>query len=262
MQHCALTFNMPTTLRRVSTQVVDLQPLTSLYAALHREAPPPTAAADLNDRLPPAQRMEVVGVEDGAPDLDDHHTRHHQQQPQQQTSNDSATTPRISGGGADVASSVDDSTTAGIVHAQDQERHVSLDEALRGHTSWAAEAAGLQGLVGRLAVGLRADFIELDLSPAAMIPVGGGAQLEGAWEVPAAFMAARGTKHHVGGDSGGNAGTWQGGRLPAVLRTWLDGKLVYDQQQQEHRPASRGAGRVLQQEEHGDGAAAGVWQVV
>ncbi|KAG2430260.1 hypothetical protein HXX76_010358 [Chlamydomonas incerta] len=176
--------------------VVDLQPLTSVYAAIHRCAPPPATAADLNARLPSGQRMEVVGVEYAAADR--HHHHHDHQEPQQQAFNSSATAP--GGGGAALAA------PANLPAGDLAERHVGLDEALRAHTSWAAEAAGLQGLVGRLAVGLRADFIELDLSPAAMLPAGSTPR--------------------------GGSGMWQGGRLPAVLRTWLDGALVYDQQQQ------------------------------
>lgn len=63
--------------------------------------------------------------------------------------------------------------------------------ALLGHTAWAADAAMLGGLVGRLRPGLRADFVVLSASPFDLKGRGGGEQ------------------------------------LPRVLRTYVDGSCAY-----------------------------------
>lgn len=68
---------------------------------------------------------------------------------------------------------------------------VPVDAALHLHTSDAARVAGMERLVGRLAPGLRADFIVLDSSPLLQ----------------------------------------QGGRLPRVVKTYVDGECVYDSEQ-------------------------------
>ncbi|KAG2447703.1 hypothetical protein HYH02_007163 [Chlamydomonas schloesseri] len=269
--------------------VVDLQPMTSIYAALHRAAPPAAAAADLNARLPPGQRMDVVGLEDAA--AEHHHA--HQVQEQEQTQGAQPQRAKSADGTVSKAEGHNIQFTASVNvspgdhhHHQPQqqqqqqvpERRVSLDEALRGHTSWAAEAAGLQGQVGRLAVGLRADFIELDLSPEAMMPASDSQQRQPDGAPGAALHQLRamllgcqrgeaGSTGSVAWSSGDGGGVGQGDvRLPAVLRTWLDGALVYDQQQQQQQqqqmmPSHVGA---HQESAQGDGSfeRPDVWQVV
>jgi predicted amidohydrolase YtcJ len=68
------------------------------------------------------------------------------------------------------------------------EERVATEQALHMHTSRAAEVARLGHLVGRLAPGLRADLVVLDASPLLT----------------------------------------NGGRLPRVLATYVDGKCAYD----------------------------------
>lgn len=89
-----------------------------------------------------------------------------------------------------------------------EEERLSLEEALLGHTAWGAEALGLEDFVGRLAPGLRADFIELSDSLAEVVPDGEGDE---------------GQRSRLRLSEGKLRGC-----LPVVRRTWLDGKLVYD----------------------------------
>ncbi|KAG2492348.1 hypothetical protein HYH03_009296 [Edaphochlamys debaryana] len=178
--------------------VADLQPLTSMYAAVHRTAPPEHVAAELNARLGPSARMEVEGVGQHA----------------------AAVRAAVD---ADHAGAVG-SPEAAELQAEDEEEageRLTMQEALLGHTAWAAEAAGLGWLVGRLAPGLRADLVEIDTAlmwPSAA--AGGGRQ------------AGR-TEGAEGGLSGGEWPEWSpeaglARRIPAVLRTWVDGQVVYE----------------------------------
>lgn len=79
-------------------------------------------------------------------------------------------------------------------------QRVSWEVALKGHTIWGARAVGLEGLVGSLEVGKRADFVELGGDVEGLVGTGEG--VEGRW------------------GCGGEAGV-------QVVRTWVDGVAVY-----------------------------------
>ncbi|GIL61850.1 hypothetical protein Vafri_16260 [Volvox africanus] len=202
--------------------VVDLQPLTGVYAAVHRHLPPPDVADAMRRKLHVSRRFQLVG--------EGHRGDHPDGGGQKSDDSSQAGTCGSGVGGDGVRCGYDASegeSGRGVCGAVGfglcdaswpqvvgtAEERLSLKQALLGHTAWAAVAAGLEEYVGRLTPGLRADFVELSDS-LAQLQVGGEGL--GAAEKDTSASRLRLSEERLQRC------------LPVVARTWLDGQLVYD----------------------------------
>ncbi|GLI65679.1 hypothetical protein VaNZ11_009286, partial [Volvox africanus] len=203
--------------------VVDLQPLTGVYAAVHRHPPRPDVANAMRRKLRKSSRFQLVG--ERYPLVGDYPDDGRQKGDNRYEVEDCG-----SGVGSDGMRCCYDATQGasgravcgadgfGLCEPEGAaEERLSLEQALLGHTAWAAVAAGLEDYVGRLAPGLRADFVELSDS-LAQLQLGGerlGAAEKDNREVTwASRLRLSGERLKC--------------CLPVVARTWLDGQLVYD----------------------------------
>ncbi|GIL61849.1 hypothetical protein Vafri_16260, partial [Volvox africanus] len=145
--------------------VVDLQPLTGVYAAVHRHLPPPDVADAMRRKLHVSRRFQLVG--------EGHRGDHPDGGGQKSDDSSQAGTCGSGVGGDGVRCGYDASegeSGRGVCGAVGfglcdaswpqvvgtAEERLSLKQALLGHTAWAAVAAGLEEYVGRLTPGLRA----------------------------------------------------------------------------------------------------------
>ena len=180
--------------------VVEVDPWTSVYAAVYRRDPPSSSSSSSSDGgsdlITAAGVVESVGV--GGSD-----------------------------GGGD--SGGEGGAEGEKVWESERER-LGLSEVLLGHTLHAARVARLDQWVGQLAVGYKADFIVLDAnpfsdsSPFAAAGGAGGAGSGGSGGVSgvAATFGDGGMK----GKGPRKGGVVHGG-LPVVQQTYMDGKCVY-----------------------------------
>ncbi|KAG2490195.1 hypothetical protein HYH03_011322 [Edaphochlamys debaryana] len=163
--------------------IVDLQPITGVYASVWRHAPPRAVSCAMNRALPPALRFDPVGshgVVGPGGDLAEicrtaDLTRDGEGEEEEEGCAGEADVLAWEGWPARVTA----------------EEALGATQALLGHTAWGARAAGLEGWVGALAPGLRADFVELS-----------GPQLLEAGALRRC--------------------------LPRVVRTWVDGRLAWE----------------------------------
>ncbi|PNH12482.1 putative amidohydrolase ytcJ, partial [Tetrabaena socialis] len=169
--------------------VVDMQPLVSIYAAVHRHAPPPRVVAAMNRALPPGQLLEVVGAGHHGGTLAGGEGGRGEGSGAESGPEDGCAAAAPPQGVADAAGDGELYGAEGEPYGGEAER-MPLDAAMLGHTVWGARAAGLEGYVGSLAPGRRADFVELS------------GPLEGAERLRRC--------------------------LPVVLRTWVDGRVAYE----------------------------------
>jgi hypothetical protein len=207
--------------------VVEVEPWTSVFAAVYRRDPPSPSSSSSSDGgsgLDSPAAAAAAAADGGSGDSD--------------------------GEGNDVGAKVWES----------EGERLGLSEVLLGHTLHAAHVARLDQWVGQLAVGYKADFIVLDVSPFsdssafAAGGVGSGGVSEAARAVhggDAVRNAAPGFGDGAGDDSGDGggvtssagmpvggmhsgregAGPGQGaglaGGLPVVQQTYMDGVCVY-----------------------------------
>ncbi|EFJ44615.1 hypothetical protein VOLCADRAFT_94988 [Volvox carteri f. nagariensis] len=170
--------------------VVDLQPLTAVYAAVHRQGPPAEVARAMRRKLPYGSRFRLVGeghTYDDEEDDDHDHQNHRREEEEVEE-------------GADLRA------TSVVGDSVGSDERLTLEEALLGHTAWGAAALGLEDYVGRLAPGLRADLVELSDSLAERVEDGGQGG-KGRWQLSEERLRRC---------------------MPVVTRTWVDGQLVYD----------------------------------
>ncbi|GIM11474.1 hypothetical protein Vretimale_14968 [Volvox reticuliferus] len=206
--------------------VVDLQPLTGAYAAVHRHLPPPDVANTMRGKLPVNSRFQLVGEGHRADYNDDGG------QNGDNASNVGGCGSRgVWGDGAPGYEAGEGECGRGVCgdvrfgvrggslsqSAVTPEERLSLEQALLGHTAWGAVAAGLEDYVGRLTPALRADFVELSDSLAQQQQVEG----EGLRAVGEDKMGGTMPRLRLSEDRLHRC-------LPVVTRTWLDGQLVYD----------------------------------
>ncbi|KXZ47869.1 hypothetical protein GPECTOR_32g482 [Gonium pectorale] len=198
--------------------VVDLQPWTSVYGAVHRTTPPLGVACAMLRALPAWARFDVTGVQSGLACASRGYDSSQERKPPASSSSSAASSslppppssslaapkplgeaiepPQGGHAAAGCAAEALEEWPSPVA----AEQRLSLDAALLGHTSWAAASVGLEQYVGSLAPGRRADFVEV------------GGQLAEADAVGALRVSEGGLRRC----------------LPVVTRTWLDGELAYD----------------------------------